>query len=228
MPRLAPGRARLLLRNLRCDLPELLQSQTDRTACARVLARHLPHGEPHVEFGGEGAVLALGPGLAEVGGKALAALLALDLPLHQVDGGIERAQGARLGVGALLGIRFAGDGVHAVGERTDDGKCGIELHGGLIGCRLVSGGLPPPRISKTARAASRLTCPKMGACERPVLRFASRRMRRASRCMPRNPRSRSASGSRPTRRSGGSLTMRATPSWASSSSRSRKKISARP
>src|SRR5471032_1874892 len=154
------GARRLLLSGQRCDLPELFQSQTDRTLCARVLARDFAHGEAHVEFRREGAVFALGPGLAEVGGEALASLLAFDFALHQVHGGVQGAQGARLRVGALFGVCLAGDGIHAVGEGADDGQCGIELHGApfwLVGLSIVGGGLPPPCTFENAAGDTRLT-----------------------------------------------------------------------
>jgi hypothetical protein len=113
----------------RLDLPQLFQAQADGALRARVAACELRHGHLRFELGHEVLVLRLGPGLAEVGGQALAAPLALDLALHEVDRGIERAQRARLRVRAVLGVCLAGDGVHAVGECADDGQCGIELHG---------------------------------------------------------------------------------------------------
>jgi hypothetical protein len=60
----------------------------------------------------------------------------------------------------LLGVGLAGDGVHAVGERADDGQCGIELHGGpfwLVGLSIAGGGLPPPCTFENAARGTRLT-----------------------------------------------------------------------
>ena len=75
-------------------------------ACLRAISLQR---EARVEFAGERRVLDLGPGLAEVGGQPLAALLALDFALHELHGGEERAQRARLRVGAVVGEHFAGE-----------------------------------------------------------------------------------------------------------------------
>src|SRR5690349_4334672 len=102
------------------DLPKLLEAEANARERSLMLRGDRGVRCPGVKFSYERPVLALRPRFAEVRRQPFAAPFAFDLLLQQIHGRIERAQGARLGIRAILGICFSGHGIHAIGKSTDN------------------------------------------------------------------------------------------------------------